>query len=193
MKPTAPTSVSALQDKAFLVLLVTVSLAFAWILWPFYGAIFWATMLAIVFRPLHRRLVQRLRERRTLAAFATLTILLLMVILPAAVLTSLLLHEALALYARLESREFDFGRYLQQFLGVLPAWMTGLLDRFGLTSLGAVQEKFAGGLTKGFQFFAAQALNIGQGALQFVIGFFIMLYLLFFPAARRRRACPAHA
>jgi hypothetical protein len=40
MKPPISTGVRALQDKAFLLLLVAVSLAFAWILWPFYGAIF---------------------------------------------------------------------------------------------------------------------------------------------------------
>jgi predicted PurR-regulated permease PerM len=42
---------SPTQDRAFLVLLVIVTLAFAWILWPFYGAIFWATILAILFAP----------------------------------------------------------------------------------------------------------------------------------------------
>ena len=43
MKPSAP-SHRVLQDKTFLLLLITVSLAFAWILWPFYGAIFWAAV-----------------------------------------------------------------------------------------------------------------------------------------------------
>src|SRR5688500_17278604 len=66
----------ALQDKTFLWLLVAVTLAFGWILWPFYGAVFWATVLAILFTPLYRRLSERLRQRRTLAALATLVIIL---------------------------------------------------------------------------------------------------------------------
>jgi hypothetical protein len=41
----------ALEDKAFLVLLVVVTLAFAWILWPFFGAVLWGVILAIVFAP----------------------------------------------------------------------------------------------------------------------------------------------
>ncbi|HSB58446.1 MAG TPA: hypothetical protein VLD66_02480 [Methyloceanibacter sp.] len=38
-----------LEDHTLIVLLIAVSVAFAWILWPFYGAILWATVLAIVF------------------------------------------------------------------------------------------------------------------------------------------------
>src|SRR5215510_13270214 len=40
-----------LEDRTFLLLIVAVSVAFAWILWPFYGAVLWATILAIVFAP----------------------------------------------------------------------------------------------------------------------------------------------
>jgi len=36
---------SALEDKAFLLLLLLVSLAFFWVLWPFYGAVFWGAIL----------------------------------------------------------------------------------------------------------------------------------------------------
>ena len=30
-----------LEDNTFLLLIIAVSLAFAWILWPFYGAVLW--------------------------------------------------------------------------------------------------------------------------------------------------------
>ena len=180
MKQTNPPNVRALQDKAFLLLLVVITLAFGLILWPFYGALFWATILAIIFTPLYRRLAKRMKQRRTPAALATLTIILLIVILPAAAVTSMLLQEAFGLYALLQSGELNPGRALQQVMAALPAWLTGLLDRFGLTSLGAVQERFSAGLTKGLQFFAGQALNIGQNALDFVVSFFLMLYVLFF-------------
>ena len=62
---------SVSEDKAFLVLLVAVSLAFAWILWPFYGAMLWGAMIAILFAPVYRRLLRSMRQRRTLAALAT--------------------------------------------------------------------------------------------------------------------------
>lgn len=167
-------------DKAFVLLVVAVTIAFGWILWPFYGAIFWAAVLAILFAPLYRRLRKSMRQRRTLAALCTVAIILLIVILPAAAVTAMLLQEAFGVYAKMQSGEINFGLYLQQIFAALPAWITSLLDRFGLTSLGAVQERFAAGLAKGLSFFAGQALNIGQNTLEFVVSFFIMLYLLFF-------------
>ena len=80
-----------LEDKAFLLLLIAVTIAFAWILWPFYGAIFWATVLAIVFAPLHRWLLKRWKTRPTLSAIATVLVIFVLVILPAALITVLLL------------------------------------------------------------------------------------------------------
>jgi predicted PurR-regulated permease PerM len=62
----------------------------------------------------------------------------------------------------------------------LHPWVTNILDRLGLTNLGAVQERLSDALKKGSQFIAAQALSIGQGAADFVLGLVVMLYLLFF-------------
>ena len=50
------------EDSTLLILLVAVSLAFAWILWPFYGAILWAVVFATVFAPAHRRLLATMRQ-----------------------------------------------------------------------------------------------------------------------------------
>src|SRR5687768_12711439 len=110
------------QDKAFLLLVVAVTAAFAWILQPFYGAIFWAMVLAILFSPLYSRLTRAMNGRRTLAALVTLTIILVMVILPSVLITSMLLQEGVSVYARVKSGELNFGRYLQAAMSALPAW-----------------------------------------------------------------------
>jgi hypothetical protein len=39
-------AVSVLEDKAFLIVVIAISVAFAFILWPFFGGIFWATVSA---------------------------------------------------------------------------------------------------------------------------------------------------
>ena len=46
--------------------------------------------------------------------------------------------------------------------------------------LGAVQDRLSDALKRGSQFIAAQALSIGQGAADFILGLLVMLYLLFF-------------
>jgi predicted PurR-regulated permease PerM len=168
------------EDKVFLLLLVLVTLAFGWILWPFYGAVFWAVVLAVLFAPLNRRLSHALRDKRTLAALATLLAILVIVILPSAVVSAMLVQEGLELLAKIRSGELNFVRFLQQILDALPAWMTGLLDRFGLTDLAAMKEKLSARLATGIQFLVGHAVSAGQRTFDFVVAFFIMLYLLFF-------------
>ena len=41
-----------LEDKFFLFLVIAVSLAFLWILTPYFGAILWGIIAAVVFAPL---------------------------------------------------------------------------------------------------------------------------------------------
>jgi predicted PurR-regulated permease PerM len=168
------------QDKAFLLLVVAVTAAFAWILQPFYGAIFWAMVLAILFSPLYSRLTRAMNGRRTLAALVTLTIILVMVILPSVLITSMLLQEGVSVYARVKSGELNFGRYLQAAMSALPAWAMGLLERAGLSDVAAVQERLSAGLMRSLQFVGAHAVNVGQNTFDFIVDFFIMLYLLFF-------------
>ena len=169
-----------IAKRTFLVLIIVASLAFALILWPFYGAILWGIIGAIVFAPLYRRLLKSMPQRRNLAAFLTVMIIIVMVILPLALITVALLQEASSVYASIESGELNFGRYFQQVFDALPGWAANLLARFGLTNLGAVLQKLSLGLTAGSQFFATQIINIGQNTVNFIISLFLMLYLLFF-------------
>jgi predicted PurR-regulated permease PerM len=171
---------SRLENRSFLFLLVAVTIAFVWVLWPFYGAVFWGAILALLFSPLYRVLLRKFRGRRTLAALTTVALILLLVMLPLALVSGLLVQEAALVYQRVQSGELSVSRYFQQVYTALPAWVTGLLDRFGLGNLGLVQERLSGALTRGSQFLTLQALTIGQSTFDFVVSFFVMLYLLFF-------------
>lgn len=119
-------------------------------------------------------------RRHNLAAFLTVMIIIVMVILPLAAITLALVQEASSVYASIESGEWNFGRYFQQVFDALPGWAADLLARFGLTNLGAVLQKLSLGLTAGSQFFATQIISIGQNTVNFIISMFLMLYLLFF-------------
>lgn len=169
-----------LENKAFLLLLAGLTLAFAWIIGPFYGAVLWAVILAIMFMPLYRRLLQSMRQKRTLAALVSLVIILVVVILPLTVVAGLLVDEGSAMYERLQSGNLDIGRYFQQIVRALPPWAAGLLERFELTNVSQLQERLSAALARSSQFFAAQALSMGRTTLDFVVSLFVMLYLLFF-------------
>ncbi len=173
-------SKSPLQDKALLVLIVAVSMAFAWILWPFYGAILWAVILATVFAPVHRRIRAAMPERRNLAALATLLIIVTIVLLPLALTAASLANEASNLYEEVQSGELNFGNFLQEILNALPTSATGILRRLGVADVGDIQKGLTALLKEGSQFFATQAVVVGQGTANFIISLFIMLYLLYF-------------
>ena len=168
------------ESKFFLWLLVAVSVAFLWVLSPFYGAVFWGAVFAIVFAPLHARLLKKMPLRPTLAAALALSVILLLVIFPLSLISALLAQEAGLVFRRLQSGELSFSLYFQQIYDALPDWVSSLLTRFGLTDMSLVQDRIAASLTQGSQFFATQALSIGQNTFDFLVGFSIMLYLLFF-------------
>ena len=93
---------TALQNRAVAVLLALVTIAFFWILLPYYGAIFWAVILGILFAPLQRNLLLRFNRRRNLAAGATLAPCLMIAILPVIIISALLVQEGATLYQRIE-------------------------------------------------------------------------------------------
>ncbi|GKT17558.1 AI-2E family transporter [Acidovorax sp. SUPP2522] len=169
-----------LQSRTLLLLLIAVTVAFFAILWPFHGAVFWGVILAILFTPLHRRLLRRMRGRRNLAALCTLGLCLVIVILPMTFISISLVQEAGLIYERMKSGQLNFGAYVQQVLSALPSWLLGLLDRFNLTSAAEVEAKLSSVSVQAGQFLATKALDVGQNTLQFIVSFGIMLYLLFF-------------
>lgn len=169
-----------MHQRSFLILLAGVTIAFFWILLPFYGAVFWGAVLAILFAPVQRRLVTLLHGRRTIAALLTLLLVLLLVILPLTLVTISLLNEGSELYEKIREGELDFGVYFQQAFDALPPYLRSTLQRFDIGGISDVQDKLSTGVLHSTQFVATRALSIGQNAVHLVIGFGIMLYLLFF-------------
>jgi predicted PurR-regulated permease PerM len=169
-----------LQRTVFLLLLAAVTAAFFWILMPFFGAVLWAIALAILFNPLYKRLLKKMPKRRNLAALATLAICLVIVIIPLAIVTVSLVQEASLVTQRIRTGEINFGRYLQQIIGVLPLWLVNLLDRFGLGNMEAMLSRIGQGAAQTGQLIATQALNIGQNTFDFLVSFALMLYMLYF-------------
>ncbi|WPN72766.1 AI-2E family transporter [Pseudomonas germanica] len=170
----------SLQFKSLTVLLLLVTVAFIWILLPFYGAVFWAVILGIVFAPMQRRLQAKFGWQRNLTSLCTLSVCLVIAILPVIILSVLLVQEGAAVYKNIESGELDIAAYLAQFKHSLPPYFQHLLDRFGMGELNGLREKIVKSAMQGSQVLASQAFSFGQGTFEFVVSFFIMLYLLFF-------------
>lgn len=168
------------EQAFFIVLLVGLTLALWWVIEPFYGAVFWGAVLALLFEPMYRRILSRMAGRPTLAALVTLLIILVLVVLPLTLLAVSLVQEATWLYRRVSSGEIDFGRYFEQMVAALPPWATSLLSGFGLGDAGALQTKLTSAISARAQSLAGSAFGLGSNMLDLAVGFCIAMYLLFF-------------
>jgi len=180
MKSSDEASPTTPVNRALTLLLVIVSVALGWILLPFYGTIMWGAIIALLFSPVYRWMLLRLKQRRTPAALLTILLVLLIVILPFALVTASLAREVTLSYERLQSGELNPALYFRGVFAAMPNWMTSLLDRFGLANFEALQSRLSSALTQASQFLATQALSIGQNTFEFIANVFIMLYLAFF-------------
>ena len=184
----------------FHLLLAAVTIALGWILLPFFGAVFWGAILAIIFQPMQRYLAARLGKRRNLAALTTLLGTILIAILPLSILVATMIQEVGVAYTQLKEAQPNLTMYLQHAVHTLPMWAQNLLGKFGLTDIGGIQKRLTDGAAAISQFAAAQAVSIGQNTFDFVISFGVMLYLVFFLlrdggeiSGRIRRALPLEA
>lgn len=171
---------SQLYFRSFIILLSVVSLAFIWLLLPFYAAIFWGVILAIIFAPIQRKLLQKTNGRKTLSALINLLFILLIVIIPVILITLAITQEMFMLYKRMDAGDINVGLYLERILGSLPPSITDGLQRLGITHLSDLGDKFSDFAVRSGQFLTKQALSLGSNTFQFIIGLGIMLYLLFF-------------
>jgi len=168
------------EDRVFLALVVVVSGGLAVVSAPFFGAILWAIIAAIVFAPMRNRLMRAMPAYRNIAALLTLLIIVLVVILPALLLAVFLVDEATVFYASVQAGEIDFDRYFATAMAQVPSWAIPLLEPVGLSNLDAALAKAGAAIANSFELIAAQALNIGQSAFGFMLALGVMLYLTFF-------------
>lgn len=168
------------QRVSFYILLVLVTVAFIAVILPFYSAVFWAVVFAIIFFPLYARLEKMLGGRRNIAAVLSVLICLCLVILPGLGILSALVQEGATLYQKISSGQIDLPRMLNQVVDALPMFLQDRLRSLETGGFAQIREQFSSSLMQGGSFFAGRALTFGQSTVEFFIAFGLMLYLLFF-------------
>lgn len=169
-----------LEHKTFLLLLVLITLAFLAILLPFYGAVFWAVILAIIFAPLHKRVQRLCGKHRNLAALLSVLVCILIAVLPMILISMSLVQQASNIFEQIRTGQIDFGRYAEQIRAALPESIQDFLTRFGAGDFNELRQRLSQAVLAASQMLANRAVSIGQNTFQFIIGFAVMLYLLFF-------------
>jgi predicted PurR-regulated permease PerM len=169
-----------IEFKSLLVLVLAATALFALIIWPFFGAVCWAVFITLVFWPLHQRFLHGSRGRRNIAALASVAMILLIVILPMTLIAASITQEASVLVAKLRSGEIQLATFFQRGMQALPEWARSMLQRFGMGDLALLQQKIMTTLGSSGQVLTSRVVGIGQVTLDFIVAFFVMLYMLFF-------------
>jgi len=175
MEPHKPT----VQRASFYLMLALTTVAFSLLLLPFYTAILWAIILAIVFHPAQQFLVRRLKGREGLAALLSVLMCVCLVIVPVVVVLASIAQESSSLYRQVSSEEFDLRGRIGSFVSALPSF----IERWTPIQLGNfpdLRDKFSGAILQTSQSMAGRVVNIGETTLSFAVGSGVLLYLLFF-------------
>jgi len=171
---------TTIQELSFFAAIILVTAAFVWLVLPFYGAILWAVILAILFDPVQRTLEKWLGGRRNVAAGLSVLVCICVVVIPGSVVLAALAQEAAGLYSRINSQEFDIGALLARIRNSLPSFMLDALSALHLGDVTEIQARLTSFLLQASQAVATRAVTIGQGTAQLLVSLGVMLYLLFF-------------
>lgn len=166
-----------LELRSFLLCLILVSIAFLWVLKPFFGPIFWACAIAVIFYPLQQKLLTRFKGRHNLTAVITLLICIVIVILPVIFIITSAVNEGIYVYKKLESGEVNPAAYLENLQTNFPIVQS--LETFGL-NVEKLKSNAEGIVMTSGQFLAKHTLSIGQNAFGLILDICLMLYLTFF-------------
>lgn len=168
------------NDRAFIVFLVVISLAFAWVITPFFGAILWAIVVTIVFAPVNRFILRKVGGRPNVAAIISLTLVVALVIIPAAFIIYSLINEVSGLVASIQSREIDLAKMGVAVQKGLPLWAKEGLERFGFSDLNLMSARVTSTIDTALRTMAQALLGLGQGAFSFFASLGVMLYVVYF-------------
>ena len=174
------TSKKRVEWGFMITLLVIISLAFAVLIEPFFGAIVWGVVVAVLFRPVYERLLGYIPRRTNLAAVITLILILLLVVVPTILLGVALAREAASIYQQVQAGDVDFDAVFEAFEKSLPHWMQVQLAAYGYGDFASIRAEVEQYISAILEFLLTQLLSVGQGAFQFMLGLGVMLYLTFF-------------
>ena len=162
----------------FLVLLTFISIAFFWLIRPYLLAVFWSITLALMFRPLHFKILHRVNERSNLAAACTLATIIMLVIIPTFFVGQAVVEQSIRTFEKIESGEIDVQSRIDLLKAQLPV-VDRFLDRLGVDSQQA-KSTFNNAMTEATKRVSTKLLSITQDVFGFLIEFALMLYVLFF-------------
>lgn len=160
--------------------LLLISVGFLYLLSPYFSAIFWGIIFAVLFKPVYNRILKLMPKRRNVAAVLTLLIAILVAFVPLSLITASLTKEVVTLYNRVQSGELNLGLYADHIFQNLPGFIKDILERYQIDSVFGLRDKIMVFFNNASRLLATELVSFSQNTFSFLISVGIMMYLLFF-------------
>jgi len=167
-----------LEQRFFLLMLVLVTFAFWLVLEPFWGCIFWACAITVIFYPVQRVLLHKLGDKPNTAALITLLLCVMVVVIPVLAVSAAFIQEGALFYDKIQRGELNPAGFIDTIRQAFPV-ATDLLAKAGIETTD-LRERLSNGAVEASRFLAKEALAIGQNTFGFMLNLCLMLYLAFF-------------
>ncbi len=160
----------------FFAALILVSVAFLYILKPFVYPILWAAIIAGMFYPVYKKIKSKINHA-SFSSLITILVVFIIIIIPVAILSSLVLKESLNIYTSLTNNQ---GSIVNTTKNVVN-WVQNnpITDKLNIDEQ-AVTAKLTEIAQTVTNFIFTAAKNLTQNSLTFLAMFIIMFYTLFF-------------
>jgi len=160
----------------FFIALGLAAILFLYLLKPFFFPIFWAAVIAGIFRPLYRRIEDRL-NRPNLSTAILFLIIALILLLPAMVAGTLIFRESMQLYESLKPDAQGIGKGFQRIIDAIAG--SPLADLFHVNR-DLLVEKTSEVIQGVTSYIFVHLKDLTQNTLALIVKLAIMLYTLFF-------------
>jgi predicted PurR-regulated permease PerM len=155
----------------FFAILGLVTILFLYLLRPFFFPIFWAAVIAGVFRPLYSRINRKL-NRQNLSTAVFFFLIALIILLPAGIVGTLVFNESVQ---NPDTKQMD--RSVQRLINTIADNSIARLFHINKAMLIAKTTEVAQGITK---YIFVHLTDLTQNTLGLLVQFAIMLYTLFY-------------
>jgi predicted PurR-regulated permease PerM len=165
-----------MRNTIFFGFLFLVTAAFLFLFKPFFYPIFWAAVIASIFYPLYQKIKEKIKLPRLSAAIVMLLVLLIIVI-PLAGVSSLLVKESVDLYEAINNNSSTLSHSVQSFF----VWVQNhpIAQEFHINQTFWI-EKFSEFTKAIASFVVANLTVITQTSFVFLAMFVLMFYTLYF-------------
>lgn len=162
----------------FILLLSLVTVLFFYLLHPFLNVLFWAAAISLVFHPTYRYCRVSWNMRPNVASLLTLTLCVVVVVIPLLFIFSSLVREGISLYNLIQRGEINPLYYADQLRQAFPE-LREFLELFRL-DIDELRTKATNWIVSMGGFLARNAMVWGSGTLSVFLDLCLVLYLAFF-------------